>query len=102
MEEITSLIVQKLIQSGYSEKKAQSLGERLNASDKIREQLLVWIETNEESDCVYDNISALALMRERGFTYPAALSTIAWLYRDPQAAHKMLSSRVDYIVGGTT
>ena len=97
MEDITSRIVEKLKQSGYTDKNAQSLGMRLNASDRVRAQLLRWIENNEVTDCIYENVSALELMRERRFTYPAALSTIAWLYRDPEAAYKMLSSRVDYI-----
>ena len=97
MEEIISKIVNKLIQSGYEKKNAQSLGERLHASDKIREQLLCWIEKNEELDCIYENVSALELMRERGYTYPAALSMIAWLYRDSESAYKALSARIDYI-----
>jgi len=94
-------IVKKLIQTGYKEHVAQSLGSRLIVADVIREPLAKWIKSGEETNCTFEEISAFALMRERNHTYPAALSVIAWLYEDPKAAREALSQKVCIIVGGT-
>ena len=93
-------VKEKLKGSGYEEKAAQSLAERLAASEVIREQLLKWVENNEETDCRYEEFSVFALMRERRFTYPNALNTIAWLHNAPDIARKALTSGVDRIVKG--
>jgi len=93
-------VVAKLMASGYEEKTAQSLGARLTASIVIHEQLLQWVENNEEVDCRYEEFTAFTLMRERGFTYPNALNTIAWLHNAPEVARKALASGVDRISKG--
>ena len=93
-------IKQKLMQSGYDEKNAQSLSARLVDSEIIRKPLLKWLKTGEESDCSYEEISAFGLMRERKFTYPNALNTIAWLHKDPKTARMALASGIDRIAKG--
>ena len=86
---------------GYSEINAQSLAERLGVSTIIREPLMRWLESGEETDCSYEDITAFALMRDRGQTYPAALSSIDWLSREPERARKALTSRIDSIIWRT-
>jgi len=91
-------IVEKLMELDYTERSAKALSERLIKSDIIREPLMCWLETGEETDCFYEEISAFALMRERRFQYPNALNVIDWLHRDPQAARQALSRGVDRII----
>ena len=91
-------VVEKLIQTGYNEEHAQSLGEELVNSDIIREPLTHWVETGEEVDCAYEEITAFELMQNRSFTYPNALNVISWLYSEPKVAREALSSGVDSIV----
>ena len=90
-------IIKKLIQIGYQKNHAKDLGERLASSNIIAEQLLRWVETGEETDCTYEEISALTLMHERNFTYVAALSMIDWLHKNPIEARQSLSSRIDLV-----
>jgi len=89
--DIIENVVKKLIETGYKEGLAHSLGERLVASIPIRKPLMIWLQTGEETDCVYEEISALTLKRERGLWYPAALGAIAWLHREPEIARKALT-----------
>jgi len=93
-------LILKLETQGYNHAEAKSLSQRLAAAEIIREQLLCWLETDVETDCRYEEFSVFALMRERGFTYPNALNTIAWLYRNPEAARKALASGTDRITRG--
>jgi len=84
-------VVEKLIEMEYTEKNARDLASRLTGSSPIRKSLLHWIGTGEYAECFYEEISALTLMRERGFTYPNALSVIGWLHREPETAREALS-----------
>ena len=97
LKDLEIAIVNKLIEMGRSEKVAQKLAVDLVASDAIRKPLLHWLETGEEMDCVYEDISALALMRERNYLYHGALSVIAWLHRDPEKTRRILNTPVNYI-----
>ena len=100
MENLETKIVEKLIESGYKEKIAQSLGAKLAISAVIREPLVFWLKNDEETDCSYEEISAFRLMRERKFSYPNALNVIDWLHRDPKTARQALSSGIDRVIGG--
>ncbi|MCL2410842.1 MAG: hypothetical protein FWC97_04285 [Treponema sp.] len=99
MENLESRVVEKMMSIGYKEKLARDMAVDLIASAPIREPLLHWIKTGEEMDCVCEDVSALALMRERNYTYPNALDIISLLHRDPERARYLLSMKVCKLIG---
>jgi len=94
MENLQARAVEKMMSIGYKENLAQEMSVELLAATPVKKAFSHWVETGEETDCVYEEFSAFRLMSERRHKYPAALNAIDWLNRDPQKARKALTSGV--------
>ena len=90
------LILRTLIERGYSERNANLASNELeNLSSPLDELLQAWIDSEDkQSDYVLDEYSLSKFMKERGMTYPAALLTMDWLIKEPEAAKRSLARGV--------
>lgn len=87
-------LVKNLIQKGYDEKSANLVAKDLLELDSpLNGYLRKWIEEEIITDYTIDNYSIVGLMHERSMTYPAALSTMDWIIKEPEKALKSLKSR---------
>ena len=76
-----------LINRGYSEKDAELVSADLEVIDeRLKSALEKWLETETEINVSVNDISIKALMERRKFTYPAALLTLDWIYKEPKIA----------------
>ena len=76
-----------LINRGYSEKDAELVSADLEVIDeRLKSALEKWPETETEINVSVNDISIKALMERRKFTYPAALLTLDWIYKEPKIA----------------
>lgn len=86
-------ILNLLEQRGYDSRSAQLvIDDLLQLCSPLNEYFEAWL--NEESfsqDYAKNGYSLLGLMSERKMTYPAALLTIDWVIKDPNAAIKSLN-----------
>lgn len=89
-----NVIINKLIKQGYPDKVAEIVSSELVSVDCVLKPLIEkWME-GDEPDYESNGYSILGLMKTRKMTYPAALLTIDWLIKDPEAAKKSLARGV--------
>lgn len=90
------LILRTLLERGYSERNANlALNDLENLSSPLDELLQAWIDSeDQQSDYVLGEYSLSKFMKERGMKYPAALLTMDWLIKEPEAAKRSLARGV--------
>lgn len=87
----TDILVKKLIEQGYQSKMAEMVaGELKNVDNSLSSYVVSWLK-DEFTDFESHGYSISGLMKERNMTYPAALLTIDWLIKEPEAAKKSLN-----------
>lgn len=82
-----------LIDRGYNERNAKLVAHELTLlAAPLQPLLSQWLD-NEQCMVNYEaeGYTIIALMQERGMTYPAALLTIDWLLKEPEEAKLSLS-----------
>lgn len=80
----------------YSEYAADITANDLeNLHEPLRDALASWLHDRTITDVTINGFSALQLMHEKHFTYPAALIALDWLLIEPDIAKKELAK--DYI-----
>lgn len=86
----TDIFTKKLIEQGYQSKMAEIVASELMNVDNALSMLVVsWLK-DEFTDFESHGYSISGLMKDRNMTYPAALLTIDWLIKEPEAAKKSL------------
>ena len=87
-------IANKLIKQGYANTVANRVTLELIKVDSALSPLVErWLD-GDEADFESHGYSILGLMKSRSMTYPAALLTIDWLIKDPEAAKKSLEKGI--------
>ena len=87
-------IINKLTSQGYDGKMANIVApEIVKVNHSLKLLVEKWLE-GEEIDAESNGYSIFGLMKARGMTYPAALLTIDWLIKEPEAAKKSLARGV--------
>lgn len=80
-------IQEVLINRGYSEKLAKIVADELiNIDSHLNQELNLWLVNEEETDVVYRDISLKDLQSRFKLTYPAALLSMDWIYKEPEIA----------------
>ena len=85
-----------LLERGYDENSARLVATELTMlHDPLDVYLEKWVQ-NKSDIMNYDanGYSVKQLMEERGMTYPAALLTMDWLIKEPDAAVASLKRRI--------
>lgn len=86
-------ILEILMQRGYSERNASLVAEEMiNIASQLRHLLEGWLM--DKSYCKNYEIgeySVMRLQKERRMNYPAALLTLDWLIKEPEAALRSLN-----------
>lgn len=86
----TDFIAKKLASQGYNSKTASMVtAEIVKVDNRLNPLVEKWLD-GEEEDYTSQGYSIFGLMKSRGMTYPAALLTIDWLIKQPDAAKKSL------------
>ena len=81
--EIKTIIVNR----GYSEKDAELVSTDLEIIDvRLKDALEEWLKTGIENDVCVNGICTKELIEKRKYTYPAALLTLDWIYKEPNIA----------------
>ena len=76
-----------LVNRGYNEKDAELVSADLEKIDvRLKNALDEWLQTETEIDVQVNDISIKLLIEERKYTYPAALLTLDWIYKEPKIA----------------
>lgn len=77
-----------LLERGYDEKSAQLVAtELMTVNTPLDTYLEKWMQSESDiTDCDAYGYSIKQLMEERNMTYPAALLTMDWLMKEPDAA----------------
>lgn len=77
-----------LLRRGYDEKSAQLVAvELMDLSQPLDAYLVKWMQDESDmQDYSLHGYSIKRLMEERNMAYPAALLTIDWLIKEPNAA----------------
>lgn len=77
-----------LIERGYDERSAQLVvTELMTLTQPLDAYLEKWLQDKSDiSECDAHGYSIKQLMEERNMTYPAALLTMDWLMKEPDAA----------------
>ena len=79
----------------YSEYEADiTANDLLNLQPRFRHALEKWVSSREETDIAIGAISSAKLVRDKKFTYPAALIALDWLATDPDTAVPILTSDI--------
>lgn len=89
-------LVNLLLERGYDQRSAELVApELLQLSTSLQSLFKDWVN---DASCMVDysveGYSILSLMKERKMTYPAALLTIDWLIKEPEAALKSLTKGI--------
>ena len=80
---------------GYSEYEASvTADDLLNLQPRFRPAMEKWFVNREETNLQIGAISSARLMKEKGFTYPAALVALDWVATDPDTAVPVLISDI--------
>lgn len=89
----TDEIKEVLIQRGYNKTDAELMARELVLIDShLNEPLELWLELKEESEVEVKGISLKKLMQRNKLTYPAALLSVDWIYKEPDIALSVLKS----------
>lgn len=87
-------IKNKLQKEGYSNKASAMVALELsNVDSRLIPLVEKWLDDNEE-DYESQGYSIFGLMKSRRMTYPAALLTIDWLIKEPEAAKKSINKGI--------
>ena len=89
-----NFIEKKLTSQGYNNKAASMVATEIV---KVDCQLIPLVErwkNGDEEDYESHGYSIFGLMKSRNMTYPAALLTIDWLIKEPEAAMKSLEKGI--------
>lgn len=79
----------------YSEYEAGvTANDLLNLQPRFQPALEKWVENREETDIAIGAISSAKLVRDKKFTYPAALIALDWVATDPETAVPILTSDI--------
>lgn len=88
-------IYSNLIDRGFEQELAEHFSKKLSTVQKELEPcLLAWLNDNEEKDYEVDDFSISFFMEVFQLSYPAALATIDWLIREPEAAKKAIQQGI--------
>jgi hypothetical protein len=91
-DELEQILISEL---GYSKQAAKVTAHDLNNLDPyLKVAFTRWLTTRETDDITVATFSALKLMRQKAFSYPAALVALDWLIKEPVVAAKELSKKV--------
>lgn len=83
-------VAKKLTSQGYNSKAASMVAmEIVKVDNRLNPLVEKWLK-GEEDDFKSHGYSIFGLMKSRSMTYPAALLTIDWLIKEPEAAKKSL------------
>ena len=89
----TNEIKEILVQRGYNENRAELVArELMNIGSELIEPLNKWIDNGTETEIEYKGVSLIHLMQHNKLTYPAALLSIDWIYKDSKIALSILKS----------
>jgi hypothetical protein len=92
-DKLVSILVNE---HGYSEYSARvTANDLIKLDPQLYEALDRWMAYGMMTEVEVANFSTGALMRDKGFTYPAALIAMDWLLKEPQVAAKELSKDVN-------
>lgn len=87
-------IQNKLQKEGYPNKASAMVALELsNVDSRLIPLVEKWLDDNEE-DYESQGYSIFGLMKSRRMTYPAALLTIDWLIKEPEAAKKSINKNI--------
>lgn len=87
-------IKNKLQKEGYPNKASAMVALELsNVDNRLIPLVEKWLDDNEE-DYESQGYSIFGLMKSRRMTYPAALLTIDWLIKEPEAAKKSINKGI--------
>lgn len=92
---LKDILIKELNYSEYAATVTSNDLENLH-EQQLREALESWLHDRTVTDVVINGFSALQLMQEKNFTYPAALIALDWLLTEPDIAKKELEK--DYIM----
>lgn len=82
-----------LVQRGYNENRAELVArELINIDAELIDPLNKWLDDGKETEVEYEGVSLMHLMRQSKLTYPAALLSIDWIYKDAETALPILKS----------
>lgn len=91
-KELYNILVNEL---DYSEYEADiTANDLLNLQPRFRPALEKWVSSREETNIAIGAISSAKLVRDKKFTYPAALIAVDWLATDPDTAVPILTSDI--------
>ncbi len=92
LRKIEDILVSEL---QYCDYVAKTTAEDLvNLHPRLKPALDDWVKDRKTVDITIESFSTLALMAEKGFTYPAALIAMDWLLKEPETAKKQLASDI--------
>lgn len=80
-----------LIKRGFTPKQAENLSHELPEVDgRLKPSLDKWLQDGIETDYSAEGFSLMDLKQKYGITYPAALLSIDWLFKEPEKAVKCI------------
>jgi len=86
-----------LIERGYNEKHATLAASGLEKVDaNLVEPLRLWLKDETMTDVEYKGLTLIRLMQTYQMTYPAALLSMDWVYKEPEKALEKLSSAIQH------
>lgn len=89
----TNEIKDILVQRGYNENRAELVARELTIIDsELIEPFDQWLSKGTETEVEYKGVSLMHLMQHYKLTYPAALLSIDWIYKDEEIALSILKS----------
>lgn len=87
----TNEIKEILVQRGYNENRAELVSRELIKIDpELIKPLNDWLKEGIETELEYQGVSLLHIMQRGKLTYPAALLSIDWIYKDAEKALPIL------------
>ncbi len=93
LQAVKAILINELKYTEYvAETTARDL---VNLQPQLKPALDKWIADRTTTDITVESFSALQLMSDKGFTYPAALIAMDWLLTEPEAAKKDLASDIN-------
>lgn len=86
-----------LLERGYNEKQASLVAIELEMIDtNLFEPLQLWLKDETITDAEYKGLSLTRLMQKYQMTYPAALLSLDWVYKEPEKALEKLSPAIQH------